>query len=86
MTADDQGGVGFGEENSNAALIFKNADGSKYMTLEVKINKGEAQFKEELPENWNTKFEEELPENWETFKETIEYNFPMLLAIRQNLL
>ena len=74
LTADDQGGVGFGEENSNVALIFKNADGSKYMTLEVKINKGEAQFKEKLPENW------------ETFKGTIEYNFPMLLAIRQSLL
>ncbi len=58
LTPNDQNGVGF----DNATLIFKNADGSKYMTLEANIN-----------EEGNAEFIKELPENWETFEGTIEY-------------
>lgn len=58
LTPNDQNGVGF----DNATLIFKNADGSKYMTLEANINeKGKAEFIKELPADWGT------------FKGTIEY-------------
>ena len=61
-TANDQGGVGFGNEKSRATLIFKNADGSVYMTLEANINeKGKAEFIKELPADWGT------------FKGTIKY-------------
>ena len=58
LTPNDQNGVGF----DNATLIFKNADGSKYMTLEANIN-----------EKGNAEFIKELPADWETFKGTIEY-------------
>ncbi len=58
LTPNDQNGVGF----DNATLIFKNADGSKYMTLEANIN-----------EKGNAKFIKELPADWGTFKGTIEY-------------
>jgi hypothetical protein len=62
LTADDQSGIGFVNEKAIATLTLKNADGSEYMTLKANIDeKGKAQFKEELPENW------------ETFKGTIEY-------------
>ncbi len=58
LTPNDQNGAGF----DNATLIFKNADGSKYMTLEANIN-----------EKGNAKFIKELPADWGTFKGTIEY-------------
>lgn len=62
LTADDQIGIGFENEKAIATLTLKKADGSEYMTLKANIDeKGKAQFKEELPENW------------ETFKGTIEY-------------
>lgn len=62
LTANDQGGVGFGNEKSRATLILKDADGNEKYTFTADINeKGKAEFKEELPENW------------ETFEGTIEY-------------
>lgn len=62
LTANDQGGVGFENEKSRATLILKDADGNEKYTFTADINeKGKAEFKEELPENW------------ETFKGTIEY-------------
>ena len=62
LTANDQGGVGFGNEKSSATLILKDADGKEKYTFTADINeKGKAEFKEELPTDW------------ETFTGTIEY-------------
>ncbi len=62
LTANDQDGVGFGNEKSSATLILKDADGNPKYTFEKNIdNEGKANF------------EEELPKDWETFEGTIEY-------------
>lgn len=65
LTANDQGGVGFENEKSRATLILKDAEdagGNEKYTFTADINeKGKAEFKEELPADW------------ETFKGTIEY-------------
>lgn len=62
LTANDQDGVGFGNEKSSATLILKDAGGNEKYTFTADINeKGKAEFKEELPADW------------ETFKGTIEY-------------
>lgn len=62
LTANDQGGVGFENEKSRATLILKDAGVNEKYTFTADINeKGKAEFKEELPADW------------ETFKGTIEY-------------
>ncbi len=62
LTANDQGGVGFENEKSRATLILKDAGGNEKYTFTADINeKGKAEFKKELPADW------------ETFKGTIEY-------------
>ncbi len=62
LTANDQDGVGFEKENSKATLLLKDADGNEKYTFTADIKeKGDAEFKEELPTDW------------ETFEGTIEY-------------
>jgi hypothetical protein len=61
-TANDQDGVGFGEENSKATLILKDAYGKEKYT-----------FTAEIYEEGDAEFKEELPKDWETFEGTIEY-------------
>lgn len=62
LTANDQDGVGFENEKSSATLILKDADGNPKYTFTAGIN-----------EEGNAEFTEDLPEDWKTFTGTIEY-------------